>query len=188
MMKYENARDVLPQELFEEVQKYASGKLLYFPVAGQRCLWGTKSGNRFRNEQRNQEIRELYRNGFSHDQLSERYYLAPESIRNIIYSKKGTKMNLDEIFKLYEDAPPLAMEKTFGIDEVKEWGRVLLPGGLPGDLFRPKTQGVYPSISVYHHRTHRGAESDGRGVCSCRVRCLPHCAESIRHSFVCRLF
>lgn len=121
-MKYENARDVLPQELFEEVQKYASGKLLYFPIAGQRCLWGTKSGNRFRNEKRNQEIRELYRNGFSHDQLSERYYLAPESIRNIIYSKKGTKMNLDEIFKLYEDAPPLAMEKTFGIDEMQEWG------------------------------------------------------------------
>ena len=35
-MKYENAKDVLPEELFEKVQKYASGKLLYFPISGER--------------------------------------------------------------------------------------------------------------------------------------------------------
>lgn len=121
-MKYENAKDVLPQELFEEVQKYASGRLLYFPIVGQRCPWGTKSGNRFRNEKRNREIRQLFKDGLSHDQLSERYYLTPESVRNIIYSKKGTKMNLDEILKLYQDAAPVAVEKTFGLDEPQAWG------------------------------------------------------------------
>ena len=72
-MKYENAKDVLPQELFEEVQKYASGRLLYFPIVGQRCPW-------------------------------------------------GTKMNLDEILKLYQDAAPVAVEKTFGLDEQQAWG------------------------------------------------------------------
>ena len=87
-MKYENAKDVLPKELFDEVQKYASGKLLYFPIAGQRRLWGTRTGNRYRTEQRNREIRELYENGYTHDELSEKYYLTPESIKNIIYSKK----------------------------------------------------------------------------------------------------
>ena len=121
-MKYENAKDVLPKELFEEVQKYVSGKLLYFPIAGQRSMWGTKNGNRYKTEQRNKEIKRLYESGYSHDELSEKYYLTPESIKNIIYSKKGTKMNLDEILKLYSDNPPQSIERTNFIDEMKEWG------------------------------------------------------------------
>lgn len=28
-MKYENANDILPEELIKEIQKYAAGKLLY---------------------------------------------------------------------------------------------------------------------------------------------------------------
>lgn len=121
-MKYENAKDVLPKELLEEVQKYASGKMLYFPIAGQRSLWGTKNGNRYKTEQRNKEIKRLYESGYSHDELSEKYYLTPESIKNIIYSKKGTKMNLDEILKLYSDNQPLAVERTDFIDEMMDWG------------------------------------------------------------------
>lgn len=31
-------------------------------------------------------------------------------------------MNLDEILKLYEDAPPLAVENTYQMDERKTWG------------------------------------------------------------------
>lgn len=121
-MKYENAKDILPEELFEEVRKYASGKLLYFPIAGERHRWGTKSGNRLKNEKRNQEIRQLYKNGLSLEQLSARFFLTPESIKNILYTKKGTKMNLDEILKLYDDAPPLAVEKMYQVDERKTWG------------------------------------------------------------------
>ena len=121
-MKYENAKDVLPKELLEEVQKYASGKLLYFPITGQRSLWGTKNGSRHKTEQRNMEIKQLYENGYTHDELSEKYYLTPESIKNIIYSKKGTKMNLDEILKLYSDNQPLSTEQVFFIDEMQEWG------------------------------------------------------------------
>ncbi len=121
-MKYENAKDILPEELFEEVRKYASGKLLYVPIAGERCQWGAKNGNRLKNEKRNQEIRQLYKNGLSLEQLSARFFLTPESIKNILYTKKGTKMNLDEILKLYDDAPPLAVEKMYQVDERKTWG------------------------------------------------------------------
>ncbi|MBR5769590.1 MAG: hypothetical protein IKZ81_07900 [Clostridia bacterium] len=121
-MKYENAKDILPKELFEQVQKYASGKLLYFPISGQRCLWGSKNGNRYRIEKRNEEIRRLYENGYTHDQLSELFYLTPESIKNIIYSKKGTKMNLDEILRLYSDDQPCATELINKIDEMTSWG------------------------------------------------------------------
>ena len=121
-MKYENAKDILPEELFEEVRKYASGKLLYVPIVGERRQWGAKNGNRLKNEKRNQEIRQLYKNGLSLEHLSARFFLTPESIKNIIYSKKGTKMNLDEILKLYEDAPPLAVENTYQMDENQTWG------------------------------------------------------------------
>ena len=121
-MKYENAKDVLPEDVFREVQKYASGKLLYIPIAGQRSMWGARNGTRYRTEERNREIRQLYGNGYTHEELAERYYLTPESIKNIIYSKKGTKMNLDEIMKLYSDEAPLSAEQVFFIDEMQEWG------------------------------------------------------------------
>ncbi|MCQ2431578.1 MAG: hypothetical protein MJ175_03125 [Clostridia bacterium] len=120
-MKYENAKDILPKELFEQVQAYAAGKLLYFPIAGRRSLWGTKNGNRRRTEMRNQEIRRLFESGCSPDELAEKYYLTPESIKNIIYAKRGNKMNLDEIFSLYSDHAPLSAERTYFIDEMQEW-------------------------------------------------------------------
>lgn len=121
-MKYKNAKDVLPRELFEQVQKYASGKLLYVPISGGRSLWGVKTGNRFRNEQRNEEIRELFRNGCSAEELAVRYCLTPESIRNIIYAKKGMKMKLDEIIMLYGDLPPVSVELKYKLDVTEAWG------------------------------------------------------------------
>ena len=39
-MKYENARDILPDELFKELQRYAAGKLLYVPSPAARIPWG----------------------------------------------------------------------------------------------------------------------------------------------------
>lgn len=38
-MKYENARDILPEEILLQVQKYAEGKLLYIPVAEDGKNW-----------------------------------------------------------------------------------------------------------------------------------------------------
>ena len=58
----------------------------------------------------------------SSDELLGKIFLTPESIKNIIYSKKGTKMNLDEIMKLYSDNKPLSTERTFFMDEMTEWG------------------------------------------------------------------
>lgn len=39
-MKYENAKDVLPKELLEELKKYAAGKLLYVPLGDKKRNWG----------------------------------------------------------------------------------------------------------------------------------------------------
>ena len=45
-MKYENAKDILPEKLLAEVQKYAGGKLLYIPVENESKSWGEVSGYR----------------------------------------------------------------------------------------------------------------------------------------------
>ena len=46
-MKYENANDILPKDLLEQVQKIAGGRLLYIPIAGDKKLWGKKQATVF---------------------------------------------------------------------------------------------------------------------------------------------
>lgn len=47
-MKYEHAGDVIPEELLKEVQKYAAGRLLYFPAGDEKKTWGESTGYRER--------------------------------------------------------------------------------------------------------------------------------------------
>ena len=42
-MKYLNAADVLPPELFQEVSHYVNGQLLYVPSAERKKSWGSKA-------------------------------------------------------------------------------------------------------------------------------------------------
>ena len=52
-MKYENAKDILPVKLLEEVQKYAEGKVIYIPKSEKPKGWGEASGYRDRPLNRN---------------------------------------------------------------------------------------------------------------------------------------
>jgi len=85
-MKYKNAADVLPDALLREVQKYAAGQTLYFPGGSQRKKWGEASGARQYYTQRNDEIRALYAQKISVEDLAGRYSLSEESIRKILFS------------------------------------------------------------------------------------------------------
>ena len=87
-MKYENARDVLPEALIREIQKYVSGKLLYIPSREKKREWGTSSGYRQYLQDRNREIRERFAAGESLDGLAECYSLSGESIRRIVYNRR----------------------------------------------------------------------------------------------------
>ncbi len=87
-MKYENAKEILPEELFREVQKYAAGKLLYIPSDSVRKAWGTQSGARADFHSRNHEIRTRFAMGISPETLAGDYYLAPETIKKIVYRKE----------------------------------------------------------------------------------------------------
>ena len=85
-MKYRNASEILPDDLLRELQKYASGEILYVPSDKGRKKWGADTGARRFYEQRNEEIRHKY---FvlkaTIDILCEEYSLSYETIRKILY-------------------------------------------------------------------------------------------------------
>lgn len=87
-MKYKNAKDILPDKLFQELQTYISGETIYVPNVKSKKQWGEQSGARSYYKQRNEEIREKYKNGKSLDELCLEYSLSPDSIRKIVYAAK----------------------------------------------------------------------------------------------------
>lgn len=91
-MKYENARDLLPEPLLRQVQKYISGKLVYVPARERKREWGTASGYRQYLRERNQDIRAQFALGASIEELADEYHLSCESIKRIVYSRKETMM------------------------------------------------------------------------------------------------
>ena len=119
-MKYENARDVLPASLLEEVQKYAEGKVIYIPKREKTKSWGEASGYREKLNKRNALICSRYAAGTGVLELAEEFYLSPESVKKIVYGKKIT---------LPEYAPSVTSAGQYadaGIGE--EWVRIYLEG------------------------------------------------------------
>ncbi|PWW04799.1 hypothetical protein DFQ01_10682 [Paenibacillus cellulosilyticus] len=87
-MKYVKADMVLPEHLLREVQQYMNGVMMYIPKPeGERKGWGVKSGGRQKLEQRNHEIRELFSQGVTINQLTERFYLSCDTIKKIVYTR-----------------------------------------------------------------------------------------------------
>ncbi|WP_336785808.1 CD3324 family protein [Paenibacillus sp. MMO-177] len=87
-MKYVKAETVLPEQLLREVQKYMNGVMMYVPKPeGDRIGWGVKSGGKRKLDQRNGKIRELFSQGVTIDQLTERFYLSCDTIKKIVYAR-----------------------------------------------------------------------------------------------------
>lgn len=80
-MKYENGSDILPEELLREVQKYASGKLIYIPAGEEKKAWGAASGYREQLQRRNRMIRNKYAHGRTVSELADEYFLSLDSIK-----------------------------------------------------------------------------------------------------------
>lgn len=91
-MKYENAKEILPAALLEEVQKYAGGKLLYIPVENESKSWGEVSGYRQKLLKRNVLISNRYKAGATLSELAEEYFLSLDSIKKIVYGKKEKEL------------------------------------------------------------------------------------------------
>ena len=117
-MKYENAGDILPASLLQEVQKYAEGKAIYIPKREKTKGWGEASGYREKLNKRNAVICSRYAAGAGIMELAEDFFLSPESIKKIVY---GKKINLPEY------SPSICSAKQYsdaGVGE--EWVRIYL--------------------------------------------------------------
>ena len=87
-MTYKNAKDILPRELFLQLQEYAAGELLYIPSDSRsRQGWGKCSGAREQYQRRNEQICQLYRKNHTVEELAQLFFLSADSIRKIVRQK-----------------------------------------------------------------------------------------------------
>lgn len=91
-MNYENAKELLPDELLRQVQNYAAGKLLYVPIKEEGKSWGEVSGYRQKLIKRNLMICNKYANGMTISELADEYFLSLDSIKKILYCKKDKSL------------------------------------------------------------------------------------------------
>ena len=85
-MKYRNASEILPDNLLKDLQKYASGEILYVPPDRGRKKWGEDTGALHFYEQRNEAIRHKYFHlKIPIEKICEEYSLSDETVRKILY-------------------------------------------------------------------------------------------------------
>jgi Mor family transcriptional regulator len=84
-VNYRNGKEFLPSQLLSQLQEFVEGELIYIPrKTEQRAGWGAVNGTRTKMAERNQEIYELFLNGWSVPELSARYHLCEDSIRKVL--------------------------------------------------------------------------------------------------------
>lgn len=84
-MKYENAQNLLPQDIIELLQQYADGTYIYIPKkAENKKGWGENSGYKDEIKKRNIEIYNKHLKGIPIKILAKKYYLSENSIRRIL--------------------------------------------------------------------------------------------------------
>ncbi|MFW2487722.1 CD3324 family protein [Clostridium chromiireducens] len=93
-MCYKNGKDILPEKLLRELQKYIQGETIYIPKNEERKGWGESNGTRLAIRKRNMEIYNLYKEGMKILDIAQKYNLSEDSIRKIVF-----KLN-NEILKL----------------------------------------------------------------------------------------
>lgn len=88
-MKYNNAKDLLPDWLLKQIQIYIQGEVLYIPKRESvRMKWGEANGTRKFYMRRNLEIIKKYRSGAEISELSRQYCLSEYSIKKILNNMK----------------------------------------------------------------------------------------------------
>ncbi len=83
-MTYKNAKEILPEQLLKEIQKYAQGEIIYVPKDEKREAWGKLTGTKMALEERNKAIFIMHKRGQKIEQLGNEFCLSDSSIRKII--------------------------------------------------------------------------------------------------------
>lgn len=87
-LKYENGKDIFPEQLLKQIQKYTSGRLIYIPARDNKRWWGETSGYKQYLFERNRDIRQKFNKGANIEQLSDEYDLSDESIKKLFIRKR----------------------------------------------------------------------------------------------------
>lgn len=87
-MKYKNAAEILPPGLLREVQCYIEGEILYIPKSNSKQEWGAVSGSKNFYIERNYQIRELFHNGKSIEELAGKFGVSNSTIKKVVYQKR----------------------------------------------------------------------------------------------------
>lgn len=87
-MSYVNAKDILPNELLNEIRKYFNSGLIYIPLSeNEYKQWGSNTETKDLLNKRNNEIKIKKLQGYSIQALAEEYHLSNETIKRILYRK-----------------------------------------------------------------------------------------------------
>ncbi|MDE5939459.1 MAG: phosphotransferase [Lachnospiraceae bacterium] len=102
-MKYENASDILPEELLSMIQEHYDGGYVYIP---KKTGCGIRRQTDYKNEleKRNQHIYLMHLEGRTNGQLGNIYHLSESSIRRIIAKEKA---GYQEMQGIIEEIVPL---------------------------------------------------------------------------------
>lgn len=87
-MRYENGKDLFPEELLRQIQNYAAGKLVYIPTGDSKRQWGETSGYKRFLAERDRKIKNSFKSGTTIGELADEYSLSVDSIKKIVYTKK----------------------------------------------------------------------------------------------------
>ncbi len=91
-MKYRNAKDIFPETLLRQIQRYVSGETVYIPAGKEKKDWGATSGYQQYIRERNILIRQAFHSGSTIEELMDRYSLSYDTVKRIVYSKKEAAM------------------------------------------------------------------------------------------------
>lgn len=124
LMKYKNGADILPDELINEIRKYAEGVYIYIPKSNlKRNRWGENTNYHREMELRNLHIYDKFLEGVDYIELAECYHLSVKSIRRIVLSQKRrmepVKFMIKEILKEWnlDACPSQIYHSTWSVKE-----------------------------------------------------------------------
>lgn len=86
-MAHKNGKNIFPDELLKEIQKYIDGENIYIPKKEIKRTWGIKTGIKEELIQRNRQMQTLFHTGTSIEELTFLYGLSESTVKKIVYRK-----------------------------------------------------------------------------------------------------
>lgn len=89
-MGYINGKEILPDELIKQIQKYVDGESVYIPRKEEkRKSWGEDTDTKGLINTRNIDIYRKYQKGYRVIDLSEEYHISTQAIYKVLSKQKN---------------------------------------------------------------------------------------------------